>query len=1050
MDQKMIIAIAAVAVVAVAAVAGVMLMSGGGSNTETESSYTLSFETNGGETMPDQDLKGSGDIELAEPSRPGYTFLGWYGNFDFTGDEMKSVDRGIGKDVKVYAKWGLGLPSNTQPTIDQVQGCAQVKVVYDGGAKAADKVIPVAVMNALTAGKTLVIEDSVNKVSWTFDGSSPQEGYGGGILDTGLTADFEQEDRKITIDFEFAGTLPFASTVKVYFGTAFAGGNVLAKNNSYGALLGPYPVDGEGFVEFPVAHCSYWTLTAAVEVVFDGNGGKVDGKDTLVQQIPYKGILGSLPQAVREGYGFAGWDSRTLDSQPVVLASDTVVTKGYVSTAVWNAQEYYVEFDANGGTGSMEKQTFVHGQEQALSANSFKRSGYLFTGWATVSDGAVAYTDGQTVSDLFPENGDTVTLYAVWQEAAADSFYIFANFEGADPAYVPLGIKDDGGADTPSAENIAAQWPRDGFQALRFNTKADGSGANYVLGATLSSESIEVIGTSALYILWEEIEVFSLRIYANFDGADPGYIEVTYSGNDTSVSLPGDHEFYTTWHRAGMKVTAMTSNADGTGKSFAPQSIPLTEALTGIGSLYVQWAAADSISVTVFANFDGASPSSIDYAMAPGSDESITLKDAAELKSYFGYGGHTAMKYNTEKDGSGTDYALGCEVTASAAESLNPLYLYVIWEQGQSGTTTLTLWANYDGSSDKIEYSFPAGEEQDVMLPKYSTVEEKWGHKYYNISGINSAADGSGQEYAFDSPVSASYLYTHGGLDLYVTWDVDEKQLPAIFIYDNRDAEKPTAFYQSWTVQPGSDESLFDLEDLSYWELPGFEPSGFNTKANGSGTAYDIAQVIPWDQMDAAGRLDVYVMWKLCVDTYDITIHGNFPGADPVSKVFTIDTSGEYASLPDSDEIRAVWTYAGHKVDMFDSQADGQGDYIYIAAYMPSKDLVSQVPQTLYITWEESNEVDAVLHIIANFDGADPVTWDVSGTFELPFDGSQGINLPSCEQVAAKWTGAPGTAAGFNTEADGTGTSYSFSDYVRDTLFGNNYEYTVYVQWETE
>ena len=47
MDQRITIAVAAVAVIAMAAVAGMMLMSEGGVN-ETDISYELSFETNGG------------------------------------------------------------------------------------------------------------------------------------------------------------------------------------------------------------------------------------------------------------------------------------------------------------------------------------------------------------------------------------------------------------------------------------------------------------------------------------------------------------------------------------------------------------------------------------------------------------------------------------------------------------------------------------------------------------------------------------------------------------------------------------------------------------------------------------------------------------------------------------------------------------------------------------------------------------------------------------------------------------------------------------------
>ena len=67
-----------------------------------------------------------------------------------------------------------------------------------------------------------------------------------------------------------------------------------------------------------------------------------------------------------------------------------------------------VTFNANGGTGSMTDQSA--NVPTALSANTFTRTGYTFTGWNTTAGGAgTSYADNAT----YPFSTDT-TLYAQW------------------------------------------------------------------------------------------------------------------------------------------------------------------------------------------------------------------------------------------------------------------------------------------------------------------------------------------------------------------------------------------------------------------------------------------------------------------------------------------------------------------------------------------------------------------------------------------------------------------------------------------------------------
>ena len=79
---------------------------------------------------------------------------------------------------------------------------------------------------------------------------------------------------------------------------------------------------------------------------------------------------------------------------------------------------YEIKFDGNGADeGEMESISATYDEEYTLTANAFTREGYTFTGWNTEADGSgTSYEDGATVSNLTTTDGDTVTLYAQWEE----------------------------------------------------------------------------------------------------------------------------------------------------------------------------------------------------------------------------------------------------------------------------------------------------------------------------------------------------------------------------------------------------------------------------------------------------------------------------------------------------------------------------------------------------------------------------------------------------------------------------------------------------------
>ena len=73
---------------------------------------------------------------------------------------------------------------------------------------------------------------------------------------------------------------------------------------------------------------------------------------------------------------------------------------------------YTISFDANGGTGTLSSEELEENKTYVIPSNVFIREGYKFIGWNTKSNGTgVSYTDGQNIII----NND-LTLYAQWEE----------------------------------------------------------------------------------------------------------------------------------------------------------------------------------------------------------------------------------------------------------------------------------------------------------------------------------------------------------------------------------------------------------------------------------------------------------------------------------------------------------------------------------------------------------------------------------------------------------------------------------------------------------
>ena len=161
-------------------------------------------------------------------------------------------------------------------------------------------------------------------------------------------------------------------------------------------------------------------LTNGYVVEYDANGGS--GAPAAQSKTHGTALTLSSTVPTRTGYTFAGWATSAEGEAAYSAGGSYTTDNDIVLYAKWTANTYSVHFNGNGSTsGSMDNESFTYDEAKALTTNAFSRTGYTFDGWATSADGAVAYTDGQSVSNLTAENGATFELFAHWSSNTATS-----------------------------------------------------------------------------------------------------------------------------------------------------------------------------------------------------------------------------------------------------------------------------------------------------------------------------------------------------------------------------------------------------------------------------------------------------------------------------------------------------------------------------------------------------------------------------------------------------------------------------------------------------
>lgn len=188
----------------------------------------------------------------------------------------------------------------------------------------------------------------------------------------------------------------------------FIGWNTVANGSGTSYAAGANYTKNEAVTLYAQWELDEYTIT------FDSNGG-TDGPTT--QSINASGGTLTVQTPKFIGYTFRGWDTSPDSVTPVYMPGDSItIDSNIILYAVWDAWNYTVTFDANGGYGDLPADINILGDDTAIIGYERPSSdgSRAFICWNTLPSG---YGKSYYPGDYFcePENGTIITLYAMYR-----------------------------------------------------------------------------------------------------------------------------------------------------------------------------------------------------------------------------------------------------------------------------------------------------------------------------------------------------------------------------------------------------------------------------------------------------------------------------------------------------------------------------------------------------------------------------------------------------------------------------------------------------------
>ncbi|MBM7567833.1 InlB B-repeat-containing protein [Paenibacillus sacheonensis] len=339
--------------------------------------------------------------------------------------------------------------------------------------------------------------------------------------------------------------------------------------------------------------------------------------------------------------------------------------------------------------------------------------------------------------------------------------------------------------------------------------------------------------------------------------------------------------------------------------------------------------------------------------------------------------GYTFAGWNTQADGEGTPYAAGSTFTIGAED----VELYAKW------TANPTYGVTYDSNGGTGEApvdgnAYEQGTQVTVLSGDGLT---KPG---YTFAGWNTQADGEGTAYA----AGAAFSMGATNVELYAKWTTN----PTYSVTYDSNSGTGEAPVDGNAYEQGTQVTVLSGDGLT---KPGYTFAGWNTQADGEGTAYAAGAAFSM----GAANVELYAKWTTN-PTYSVTYDSNGGTGEAPVDGNAYEQGAQVTVLSGGGLTKPGYTFAG-----WNTQADGEGTP-YAAG---STFTIGAGDVELYAKWTTNPTYS--------------VRYDSNGGIgEAPVDGNAYEQGAQVTVLSGDGLTKPGyTFAGWNTQADGAGTPYA-------------------------
>ena len=773
--------------------------------------------------------------------------------------------------------------------------------------------------------------------------------------------------------------------------------------------------------------------TANVTVTYNPNGGTGNvATDTVAVNSSY---TIKSQNYTRPGMNFTGWNTKTDGTGVAYTVGQTITVSADLTLyAQWTTANVTVTYNPNGGTGNVATDTVAVNSSYTIKSQNYTRPGMNFTGWNTKTDGTgVSYTPGQTVTVTAD-----LTLYAQWTTA------------NVTVTYNPNGGTGNVATDTVAANSSytvkSQNYTKTGMTFNGWNTKADGTGVAYTVGQTIT-----VTADLTLYAQWQAenptvktgdandvtdnqatinnntytgviCTVTAAGVQYNTSSSVAGATTV-YSatkGSPFNVPLTGLQPNTTYYYRAVLVTTCGTYY--GEIKTFKTAPVALINGEVTKRSNVSTVAVGDSFVYTFTAtNKETARtwenvtvtdtlPGQVTYVSATG-DGTVTNNNGTLTISFGSIAANSSKTVNITVKVNASAQAGVVIRNSATVNSGNGDCGKVITDSNPPTVTCPTV--TYDpngGTGSQVT-------ENVALNSSYTIKSQNYTRTGMTFTGWNTKADGTGVSYTVGQTITMT-----GSLTLYAQWTV---VCTTTVTYD------PNGGTGSQVTDNANLNSSYTIKSQNYTKT-GMVFNGWNTNANGSGTAYTVGQTVT-----LTSSLTLYAQWK--AEAGNITV----VTGDPTN----ITSGGATINNNTYTNVNCTITKVGVQ---YSTNANlSSPTSVYGTNGSPfSVGLTGLQPSTTYYYRA------VVASSCGNSFGAIKSFTTPSGTVPtvtVAYNPNGGVgqsvteNTPANSNYTVKsqgYTKAGMTFTGWNTKPDGTGVAYGVGQTIQ--LTGS---ITLYAQW---